>query len=267
MLTFCFSSDLRFAQLALCSAFLSACSACPNEAAKIEPQARAATDAAKQDATAAKPRLSTAFDQPLETKTWTRWTHNLAAKKSRITPGSGGLHVDLETYGRAADEVSIVALAWNEPVDVLAGPQHITLSLDWLEDSNASYLSAGLAVIPEEATLSGDPRDLPAVTHLSFIGAGLGANARRELLVQRRGQEVFRDTEGWPEVGREGRKLGSVTLELTLSAEMMTLEEEGRESVSVPTGLGFARGRLVLFVASHSNSMRRAVRFTKLELR
>ncbi len=221
-------------------------------------------DAATPDAPI---RLRATFTEKLDPAIWGSWTHNLDKDKSRLTPGAGGLYVDLETYGRAADEVSVVALAWKQPLDFLAAPHQMTIALDWLEDSNASYLSAGLAILPEDAPLTGDPRDLPEVSHVSFIGAGLGAHARRELLVQRRGQEIFRDTEGWPEVGREGRKVGSVELTLTIDGQSMRLEETGREVVTAPTGLGFARGRLVLFVASHSNSMRRAVRFTKLELR
>ena len=93
--------------------------------------------------------------------------------------------------------MSVTAAAWKEALDFSAQAQTMTVQLDWLEDSNASYLSAGLAIVPEDAELKGDLRDLPQVTHLSFIGVGPGATARRELLVQRQGQELARDTEGW----------------------------------------------------------------------
>ncbi len=249
-------------------ALLGGCSGCPQQAVPVETESKPAQ---LVDATAvipAKPlRLRALFTDKLDAVNWGSWVHNLAKDKSRLTPGAGGLYIDLETYGRAADEVSVVALAWKEPIDFLGGPQTVTVALDWLEDSNASYLSAGLALIPEDAPLRGDPRDLTDVSHVSFIGAGMGAHARRELLVQRHGQEAFRDTEGWPEVGREGRKLATAELKLTIDGQSIRLEEAGRDAVTAPTGLGFARGRLVLFVASHSNSMRRAVRFTKLELR
>ena len=83
---------------------------------------------------------------------------------------------------------------------------------------------------------------------------------------QRQGQELARDTEGWPEVEREGRHLKSVSVRLVVSGDLIRIEEEGRAPVSVKSSLGFARGRLVLFAASHSNSMRRAVRFTQLRV-
>ena len=75
----------------------------------------------------------------------------------------------------------------------------------------------------------------------------------------------WRDTEGWPEVEREGRHLKSVSVRLVVSGDLIRIEEEegAGERQVVPR---FARGRLVLFAASHSNSMRRAVRFTQLRV-
>lgn len=218
---------------------------------------------------AAKPlipaRLDERFGQKLGDQ-WVVWRHQVDASKSSIATSPKGLVLDLETYGQKRDAVSLVAVAWKPALDFLAGPQTITLGFDWLEDSNASYLSAGLALVPEGSEFTGDPRDLSEVTHVSFVGAGLGAKARREVLVQRRGHEVARDTEGWPEQGKEGRTLSSVSLRLVVTDQMIRIEEAGREPVSISSSIGFARGRLVLFVASHSNSMRRAVRFTQLRV-
>jgi hypothetical protein len=255
------------ALLGVLACAITACSGCPSPP---DPLGSPAPDVVIVPALAPPslaPRLSEGFTKPLDPKLWTQWTHNLAALKSSAQTSSSGLNIELETYGRAAEEVSVVAIAWNPVQDFLGEVVRLEFELDWLEDSNASYLSAGLALVPETAPLSGDPRDHAEVTHLSFIGAGMGANVRRELLVQRKGQEVFRDSEGWPETGRDGRTLKTVRLSLTLTGSMMKIEEAGRPPVSVPVGLGFARGRVVLYVASHSNSMRRAMRFTHLELR
>ena len=247
---------------------LSGCSYCGSAEAPspvAEPVKEASAAPAAPDAGDDSARWVHRFDQPL-TSDWVTWTHQLDAQQGAIRVDAHGLRMELETYGRPHAEVSVTAAAWKEALDFSAQAQTMTVQLDWLEDSNASYLSAGLAIVPEDAELKGDPRDLPQVTHLSFIGVGPGATARRELLVQRQGQELARDTEGWPEVEREGRHLKSVSVRLVVSGDLIRIEEEGRAPVSVKSSLGFARGRLVLFAASHSNSMRRAVRFTQLRV-
>ena len=197
---------------------------------------------------------------------WVLWRYQVDEEKSAIKTGETGLRMELETYARRHEEVSVVAAAWKPALDFLSGPQTITLGLEWLEDSNAAYLSAGLAIIPEGSPLAGDPRDRAEVTHVSFIGVGPGALARRELLVQRKGQEIARETEGWPEKEKEGRQLKQVVVKLVVTNALIQIEEQGRPPVSVAADLGFARGQLVLFLASHSNSMRRAVRFTQLRV-
>lgn len=257
---------MRFGALLACAG-LSACGGCP-PAEVAEPQPKAA-EAPNEPVTELEPvskaRLDESFREALSDQ-WVVWRHQVDPSKSVVATSPEGLMIDLETYARAHDEVSVAAVAWKPALDFLSGPQTITLSLDWLEDSNASYLTAGLAIVPEGANLKGDPRDLSEVAHVSFVGAGAGANARREVLVQRRGQEIARDTEGWPEKGKEGRQLSKVTLQLVVTDQMIRVEEAGREPVSIPSSIGFARGRLVIFVASHSNSMRRAVRFSRLRV-
>ena len=211
--------------------------------------------------------LETFFDKPLDAAQWAQWTHQVDAGKSAVEIGPKGLTVSLETYGRAARDVSVVALAWRRGYDLLQGPLAIEMTLDWLEKHNANYLSAGIALVPEEAPLSGDPRDLPAVAHLSFIGAGIGANARRELVVQRHGNTIFRDTEGWPEKDADGRALETARVRWVVGPEGMTVTEEGRPAVKTETALSVARVRVVLFVVSHSNSMKRALRFARLAVK
>ena len=251
----------------LACALFSACSGCPTEPEIAQSKTIIAErDAGLSLAVEKNPvRLEQRFESDLGPD-WALWRHQVDEDQSSIKTDKTGLRMELETYGRAHDEVSVVAVAWKPAVDFLSEPQTITLGLQWLEDSNAAYLSAGLAIVPEHSALEGDPRDLSEVTHLSFIGVGPGALARRELLVQRKGQEIARDTEGWPEKEKGGRQLNQVVVKVAVTGALIRIEEDGREPVSVSANLGFARGRIVLFVASHSNSMRRAVRFTQLRV-
>jgi hypothetical protein len=207
------------------------------------------------------------FTGPLAAAEWVLWRHHLDEKSSSFQPTPKGIWVDLETYGRKPEEVSVMGLGSKRLFDWSERPITIEVELDWLEPDNASYLSAGLAIVPEGAELTADPRDLAAVTSVAIIGVSPAVKVRREWLVQLRHAEIFRDTEGWPEQGKEGRTMQSTRLRLTVGADAMRLEEDGREPLSAPTGPGFTRGRVVLFLASHSNSMRRAVRFTALVVR
>ena len=246
---------------------MGACSGCPNppDPAPSKPVVEQLDVAPKSIIQKQPARFEQRFNSDLGSD-WALWRYQVDENKSAIKTEETGLRMELETYGRRHDEVSVVAVAWKPALDFLTQPQTITLDLEWLEDSNAAYLSAGLAIVPEDSPLSGDPRDLPEVTHLSFIGVGPGAWARRELLVQRKGQEIARETEGWPEKQKEGRQLNQVTVKLVVTDALIRIEEEGRDAVSISANLGFARGRLVLFLASHSNSMRRAVRFRQLRV-
>ncbi len=246
---------------------IGACSGCPNQSSPAESKSPSEQlDVDIQPVAVQKPaRLEQRFNSDLGSE-WALWRYQVDEEKSEIKTEGQGLRMELETYGRRHEEVSVVAAAWKPALDFLAEPQTITLGLEWLEDSNAAYLSAGLAIIPEASPLSGDPRDLAEVTHLSFIGVGPGALARRELLVQRKGQEIARDTEGWPDKEKEGRQLTEVVVKIVVTDALIQIEEKGRPPVSIAANLGFARGRLVVFAASHSNSMRRAVRFTQLRV-
>ena len=246
---------------------ISACSGCPKQTDPDESKAPVEqSDVGTKIAAAQKiARLEQRFNSDLGND-WSLWRYQVDEEKSAIQTEEKGLRMELETYGRRHEEVSVVAAAWKPALDFLSEPQTITLGLEWLEDSNAAYLSAGLAIIPEGSPLAGDPRDRAEVTHVSFIGVGPGALARRELLVQRKGQEIARETEGWPEKDKEGRQLKQVVVKLVVTDALIQIEEQGRPPVSVAADLGFARGQLVLFLASHSNSMRRAVRFTQLRV-
>ena len=215
---------------------------------------------------APKTLLDENFAEAGDAKDWSSWVHHLGEGAWSLAYGAEGLTVNLETYGRAAEEVSVVALRYRGAQEVLTAPKRFRLAMEWLEDSNSNYLSAGLALVPSASPDGGDPRDLPEAVHLSFIGSGDEGRARRELVVNRRGSAIHRETEGWPKVEPQGRKVGKTELILTVGASVMRLEEAGREPVSISHGPGFAEGNLVLFVASHSNSMRRAVRFTNLAI-
>jgi len=257
--------------LALCSPLSCSCNERVTVAAqRPDAAAVAIVDAAPAEPVTKKPSsavLRADFSQALGPKGWTLWRHNLDEKKGSFQPTPKGLWVDLETYGRKPAEVSLMAVAPKRVLDWSQTPIQVELGLDWLESDNASYLSAGLAIIPEAAELSGDPRDLAAVTWVAIIGVEPAAKVRREWLVQLRSAEIFRDTEGWPEQGKDGRVMQATKLLLTVGVDAMRLEEDGREALSAPTGPGFSRGRLVLFLASHSNSMRRAVRFSSFMVR
>jgi len=175
-----------------------------------------------------------------------------------------GLVTSLDTLGRAAGERSALALELTQPLDWSKEALTLRVTMDWLERSNASYLEAGLAIVPDEELV--DPLAAPNALTLSYIGVPPQALARRSVELRSGGAALWRDEDGWPERGASGRQLERVKFELVISDDAVAWREGLGKVTLQKGGLGFTRGRLVLFISSQSNASKRAVRWRSLEV-
>lgn len=209
---------------------------------------------------AAKPAPSAAllFEDPLSgpslSKLWTSRLTHLEPPEAPQRFEASALHLGLDTLKRKPGEISVNGLVHREALDWSEDPVTIRLGLDWLEQKNASYLSVGLLVVPEGLEPASDPRLAERNLALFFAGVPPGAQARRVVRLRKAKSTVWEDLEGWPERDKEGRSIGRVEVELTLSDDALRLRESGRPDVLVKRPIGFSSGRLMLFVASQSNA-------------
>ena len=189
----------------------------------------------------------------------------IAARDGQLVLGLDTLEADDATVKlRGVRSQRVFTLGAGERLRVCA-------TLDWNEQVNGSYLTAGLALLPEPAVDDapaepaplGLPHAAPEALAFEFVGVPPGRNARPFLW--RRQAAGLRPlyTEGWPQPRREdrvGRPVGRVQLELEVRAETVVLREDGRERFRGPGGLS-GRLRLWLFVTGHSNYPPRSVVF------
>ena len=131
------------------------------------------------------------------------------------------------TLGTDEKSVKFHGLRTLMPVIDLNVPLEISLDLDWNNQVNGCYLSAGLFLCPTATTEN--PGDEKEWIKLEYRGVPPGKNARIVISRKRRGAERWLFTEGWPEQQHLGRLIGLQHLRLLLTRDTMTVFENDRE--------------------------------------
>ena len=176
------------------------------------------------------------------------------------------LQMGLNTLKRKPGEISVHSLVRRDLLDWSEDPITMRFGLHWLEKNNASYLSAGMLLVPEPVDATTDPRLVERNLAVFFTGVPPAARARRVVRLRKSNSTVWEDLQGWPEEKREGRSFEGAMLELTVSDDAIRLREEGHPEVLVKRPVGFTSGRFILFVASQSNAPLRWAGFHSLRV-
>jgi hypothetical protein len=184
---------------------------------------------------------------------WSLHRINLKATEGGFAAGL----LSLETSARAAADVSAVVLRHDGVLDWSEEAVRIELNLRWLERENASYLRAGLELVPE-------PEKPSKGVAVYYVGVPPAAKARRETVVRQTPASVITETDGWPEVEPDGRALRRVQLELLVSDSAIRVRENGGRERIIRTDIGFMRGRVQIVLRSHSNAPKRSVGIDRL---
>ncbi|HUT18221.1 MAG TPA: hypothetical protein VM366_03600, partial [Anaerolineae bacterium] len=141
-------------------------------------------------------------------------------------------------------------------------PFDLSLELDWNDQSNGCYLTAGIHLCPTATDTN--PEDERDWLRLLYIGVPPGQNARAWVSKQVNGGETVLYDEGWPEQ-RTGRKIGRQDLNLRWADGVLSLRENG-ELLWSGAWEGFAERNAYLYLqlSSHSNYPAREVFFDNL---
>tara|TARA_R110002072_G_scaffold35743_2_gene105434 strand:+ start:464 stop:1294 length:831 start_codon:yes stop_codon:yes gene_type:complete len=142
-------------------------------------------------------------------------------------------------------------------------PLRVTVTLDWNQQLNGSYLTLGFALLPAGAPLTSMPHRLSSALAFEWVGVPPGKFARPFLWERRSGGLRSLYTEGWPQPRREDRKgrlRATSTITLEARRGQVRLFEGKKLLHEGPSGFA-GPCRLLLFTTGHSNYPERSVSF------
>jgi hypothetical protein len=140
----------------------------------------------------------------------------------------------------------------------------VSFELDWNNQQNGSYLSAGVILAPD--VTSGDPGALSDWLKIEYVGVPPGHHARMVVGVSRNGNELTLYNDGWPDRNRAGRPITRqrVTIELDRGGLRVLENGEALYSSVEPVAAFQEPAHLYLQIASHSNYPRRSILFGEI---
>jgi hypothetical protein len=184
-----------------------------------------------------------------------------------VDVGGGGasdfrLRLRADTRGTRDDTVKFLG-ARSRARRRLRDGARIAVHLDWNDQANGSYLSAGV-VLAAQAT-DGNPLRTPDWLSVEYVGVPPGRNARLKVDACSGGRTRTVYAEGWPETNRSGRPIGVQRLELVVHEREVDVWENGRLvfAAGEPV-LTFDEAYLYLQLSSHSNYPPREVYFDEV---
>jgi hypothetical protein len=188
---------------------------------------------------------------------------------AEVVPGEARaplrLRLRADTRGTRDDTVKWLGVRTVRPIPLREGTR-IVVRLDWGEQANGSYLTAGIVLSPHAT--GGNPRATPDWLEVAYAGVPPGRNARMVVGLARNGRERTVTTEGWPDRNRQGRRIGVQELSLRVRNGSLEVREGSRQVwTSEPDELALGEAYLYLQMSSHSNYPARSIYFERVEVR
>ena len=216
-------------------------------ASRRQPPSRAAVD-----------ELNEPFSGPaLDPRVW-RATRKNDFQESTIGVANGRLRLRAATLGTRDDTVKYHGVRTVRPIR-LRPPVVVSFVLDWNNQANGCYLTAGALLCP--TATDGNPGDEPDWLKLEYIGVPPGRNARAWLSARANGGERVLYDEGWPEKQRAGRRIGRQAVTIRWQKGTLTVTENGRALWQGKWAGLPPQAFLYLQMSSHSNYAPRTVFF------
>lgn len=176
--------------------------------------------------------------------------------------GGRVLRVRADTMGTRDDTVKFIGIKSKMPIDISTAT--ISFGLDWNNQANGSYLTAGLYLVPEKTVES--QKDLKDWLAVQYVGVPPGKNARCEVLENTNGRMSVLFWEGWPE-NKQGRPISYQRVKVVFSGETLRIEENDRIIFETDSYRSrFDQAYLYFQMSSHSNYPSREVYFDNLSV-
>lgn len=184
---------------------------------------------------------------------------------SKVDVVNGRLRLRAATLGTDDKTVKFHGVRTALPVS-LRQPFELSFTLDWNNQANGCYLTAGIFLCP--TATDGNPADEKDWWKLEYIGVPPGKNGRAWGSTRRNGGERVLYDEGWPAKQRTGRKIGRQKVMVRWQNDELTVVENGETLWQTKwEGFGFPTAYLYLQMSSHSNYPAREVFFDGVVVR
>ncbi len=176
--------------------------------------------------------------------------------------GDYRLRLAANTVGTSDDTVKYLGVRSLRKID-LTGGAAISFDLDWNNQLNGSYLTAGIYLSP--TATDAHPENQPEWAAFEYVGVPPGENARFQVAGTYNGNPRVLFTEGWPDQNRAGRKIANQHIELVIDSSKLKVKENKKEIFySEDFNLDFSQAYLYLQMSSHSNYPPRTVYFDNI---
>jgi len=167
-----------------------------------------------------------------------------------------------DTIGTRDDTVKFHGVRSLQKIDFTGG-KVISFDLDWNNQSNGSYLTAGVYLCPVATDTY--PRDEADWIAFEYIGVPPGKNSRFQVASKNNGNLRFLFTEGWPDEQRTGRKIANQHVKLIIDKNTLKVLENEEELFStLDYRQDLTEVYLYLQMSSHSNYSSREVYFDNI---
>lgn len=173
------------------------------------------------------------------------------------------LRLRANTIGTSDSTVKSLGVRYANKIDI-SEANTISFDLDWNDQTNGSYLSAGIYLCPEATETN--PADKINWISFEYIGVPPGKNARFQISLMKEGNLQLVHTEGWPDQQRTGREINDQKIELIFNDTLLTVKENSVEIFSGEHLLDFTQAYLYLQMNSHSNYPSREVYFDNIQV-
>lgn len=171
-----------------------------------------------------------------------------------------GIRLRAATRGTRGDTVKFLGVRRCQEIYLVPGTR-ISVDINWNHQANGSGMTAGIVLAPEAT--SGNPLDQAEGLWVEYVGVPPGQNARRVIGAREDSDNIYLDTEGWPESNREGRKIGIQKIQIEVGNDgAVRFFENGEMVCGAPAKtLAFKKGYLYLQMSSRSNYPHREIFF------
>jgi hypothetical protein len=196
-----------------------------------------------------------------------RWrvTRKNDFQESKVDVVNGRLRMRAATIGTDDKTVKFHGVRTARPLS-LRQPFVLSFELDWNNQANGCYLTAGVFLCP--TATDGNPADEKDWWKLEYVGVPPGKNARAWVSARSRGGERVLYDEGWPAKQKTGRRIGKQAVTIRWRSDKLTVVENGKTLWQTDwKGFGFPTAHLYLQMSSHSNYPAREVFFDEVTVR
>ncbi|MBI3921658.1 MAG: hypothetical protein HY318_09595 [Armatimonadetes bacterium] len=185
-------------------------------------------------------------------------------QESTVDIVQGRLRLRAATLGTKDDTVKYHGLRSLELIR-LKQPMELSFDLDWNDQRNGCYLTAGVVLCPTKT--DANPEEERDWLKFEYIGVPPGRNARAWISARSKGGERVLYNEGWPDKQRTGRKIGRQKLRILWKDDALSVMENGRLLWQTPwKGFDFPSAYLYLQMSSHSNYAPREIFFDAVKV-